>query len=73
MADTEIKSELASSVLRIEAAIGDEVQEDEILLMLTAMKAEIPVTAPHAGTVARILIAEGDTVEDEQVLLILSA
>jgi len=71
MADTSVFSELNAVVLKIEVATGDRVQDGDILIMLEAMKMEIPVTAPRDGTVAAILVQEKQKVEEGQKLAIL--
>jgi acetyl-CoA carboxylase biotin carboxyl carrier protein len=71
MADTSVLSELNAVVLKIEVATGDRVQNGDILIMLEAMKMEIPITAPRDGTVTAILVQEKQKVEEGQKLAIL--
>ena len=68
---TEVKAELVGNVWKVEATAGDQVEEDDVLLILESMKMEIPVTAPAAGTVREILVKEQDVVQEGQVLAIL--
>jgi acetyl-CoA carboxylase biotin carboxyl carrier protein len=56
MAEIKVRSEIAGSVWKIEVAVGDEVAEDEPLLILESMKMEIPRLAPRAGVVREILV-----------------
>ena len=42
---------------------GDVVEENQPLIVIEAMKMEIPVVAPEDGTVASIDVAVGDAVE----------
>ncbi len=65
---TEIRAELVGNVWKVEAQPGDQVEEDDVLLILESMKMEIPVTAPSAGTVREILVKEEDVVQEGQVL-----
>jgi biotin carboxyl carrier protein len=55
----------------VEAAAGDRVEEDDILLILESMKMEIPVTSPVAGTVREIRVKEQEVVKEGQVLAII--
>ena len=71
MADTQVPSELNANVWKIEVKLGDQVQEDDTLIILESMKMEIPVVAPKAGTVKSIAVAEGDAVIEGQVLVTL--
>jgi acetyl-CoA carboxylase biotin carboxyl carrier protein len=68
---TEVKADLIGNVWKVERAVGDRVEEDDVLMLLESMKMEIPVTAPVAGTVTRILVKEKDMVRDGQVLAVI--
>ena len=68
---TEIRAELVGNVWKVEAQPGDQVEEDDVLLILESMKMEIPVTAPRAGRVAEIKVKETDVVKEGQVLVVL--
>lgn len=67
-----VTSPMPGVVLKIRAAVGQQVAKDQELLILEAMKMESPICAPEAGTVAAILIKEGDSVNEGQVLVQLS-
>ena len=66
-----VTAPMVGKVLEIQCKVGDKVEENQVLLMLEAMKMEIPVVAPAAGTVKEIKVAVGDTVESDSVLAIL--
>ena len=68
MATTEIRSEIAGKVWKIEVPAGGRVEADEPVMILESMKMEIPVMAPFTGTVMTVLVAEGDMVAEEQLL-----
>ena len=66
-----VKSEVAGSVWKIESRPGQAVEAGAVLMVLEAMKMEIPVEAPSAGVVAEILVREGQAIADEQPLAVL--
>lgn len=68
---TEIRAELVGNVWKITAKPGDEVVEDDVLMVLESMKMEISVTAPRAGKVKEIRVKETDVVKEGQVLVVL--
>jgi acetyl-CoA carboxylase biotin carboxyl carrier protein len=68
---TEIRAELVGNVWKVEAQEGDQVEEDDILIVLESMKMEIPITAPSAGTVREIRVKEQDVVQEGQVLAVI--
>jgi acetyl-CoA carboxylase biotin carboxyl carrier protein len=72
VADTNVPSELNANVWKIEVKPGDQVAEEDTLIILESMKMEIPVVAPKAGTVKSIAVNEGDAVTEGQVLVVLA-
>jgi len=66
-----VKSELNARVWKIETAAGTSVNAGDTLVILEAMKMEIPVMAPRAGIVQLVLVNEGEQVAEEQPLVIL--
>ena len=73
MALVDVKTEITGNVWKIVAKVGDELEEDEPILILESMKMEIPVSAPETGTVREILVAEGDVVSEGTVVARLEA
>ena len=71
MPDIKVPSELNAIVWKIEAAPGQAVAEGDTLIVLEAMKMEIPVMAPRAGTVKTVLVEEKQQVAEGQPLVIL--
>lgn len=68
MAVLDVKTEVAGVVWKVVACPGQRVEADGTVLILEAMKMEIPVLAPSAGTVAEITVAEGHTVAEGAVV-----
>mgnify|MGYP000382910093 CR=1 FL=1 len=73
MARIEVKTDISGTVWQIETAPGDTVEEEGVILLIEAMKMEIPVMAPEAGTVMEILVAEGDQVVEGQAVAVMEA
>ncbi|TXD36415.1 biotin/lipoyl-binding protein [Lujinxingia vulgaris] len=67
----EVRAHITGTVWKIEVEIGEEVEEDDDLIILESMKMEMPVPAPCDGVVKEILIKEGDAVDEDQVLIIM--
>ena len=59
---------MVGKVLKIEKKAGERVEEDDVVLVMEAMKMEIPVVAPAAGVLKEIKVSPGEAVEAEQVL-----
>ena len=62
----------AGKVFKIEANVGQKVAKGDAVVIIEAMKMEIPVVAPEDGTVASIDVAVGDAVEAGGVLATLN-
>ena len=58
-----VTAEAAGKVFKVEASVGQAVKAGDPVIILEAMKMEIPVVAPQDGTVASIDVAVGDAVE----------
>ncbi|MCC2125408.1 biotin/lipoyl-binding carrier protein [Hominiventricola filiformis] len=64
----EVTASVPGKVFKIEANTGATVKAGDPIVILEAMKMEIPVVAPEDGTVASINVAVGDAVESGDVL-----
>lgn len=64
----EVTASVPGKICKIEANVGTAVKAGDTVLVLEAMKMEIPVVAPQDGTVATINVAVGDAVESGDVL-----
>ena len=62
----------AGKVFKLEASVGQKVSKGDAVVIIEAMKMEIPVVAPEDGTVASIDVAVGDAVEAGGVLATLN-
>lgn len=58
-----VEAGAAGKVFKLEASVGQAVKKGDTILILEAMKMEIPIVAPQDGTVASIDVAVGDSVE----------
>ena len=58
-----VEAGAAGKVFKIEASVGQAVKTGDTVVIIEAMKMEIPVVAPSDGTVASIDVAVGDAVE----------
>ena len=67
-----IEAGAAGKVFKIEASVGQAVKKGDAVVILEAMKMEIPVVAPQDGTVASIDAAVGDPVEAGALLATLN-
>ena len=57
--------------LRFEVKVGDQVQPDQVLMVMEAMKMENEIYSPCAGTVKQILVNQGEQLQADTVLMII--
>ncbi len=67
-----VEAGAAGKIFKIEAKVGQAVKKGDAVVILEAMKMEIPVVAPEDGTVASIDVAVGDAIEAGAVLATLN-
>ncbi|CAJ1359054.1 unnamed protein product [Effrenium voratum] len=68
-----VPSPLEATVVKSCVAEGAEVEEGQLLVLLSAMKLETEVRAPHAGTVLKVAVVDNQTVKSGQDLVVLDA
>ena len=71
MAKIEVTAEVTGNVWKIQAKVGDVLAEEDAIMILEAMKMEIPVEAPVAGKLVELSVAEEDSVDEDQVVAII--
>lgn len=64
-----VLSPMAGNVFKCLVKPGDLVAQNQVLIVLDAMKMETPVVAPLAGTVRSVMVKEGEAVDDGHPLL----
>ncbi|MCI8854869.1 MAG: biotin/lipoyl-binding carrier protein [Lachnospiraceae bacterium] len=68
----EVKASVPGKVFKVETSVGQAVKAGDNIIILEAMKMEIPVVAPEDGTVASINVSVGDAIESGDVLATLN-
>ena len=60
---------MSATVVRVNVSAGDHVHAGDVLVLLEAMKMELPVRATDAGVVAAVRCREGELVDADAILL----
>lgn len=67
-----VEAGAAGKVCKIEVNVGQTVKQGDTIVVVEAMKMEIPVTATQGGTVASIDVKVGETIEAGAILATLN-
>ena len=67
--ENEVVASMSANVFKVQVAVGDKVIAGQSLIVLEAMKMEIPIESPRDGEVAEILTQKGTTVSTGDVLV----
>jgi acetyl-CoA carboxylase biotin carboxyl carrier protein len=67
----DVEAHITGTVWKIEVAVGDQVDDGDIVAILESMKMEMPVEAEDSGKVAEIRVEEGQSVSEGDVLVVL--
>ena len=70
MAET-VLSPLAGVIHKLSVEVGSTVEEDDVLLVIEALKMENEIFAPSAGTVKEVRVKKGDKVEEDDLLVVI--
>lgn len=68
---SDVTAPMAGKVIDVKVAVGDAVNEDDELIILEAMKMEMPVVATASGQVKEIKCGKGDAVGADDVLVVI--
>jgi len=64
-----VTAPMPATVTAVHVAPGDSVQRGDVLIVLEAMKMELPVRAPGDGTIAAVHCRPGDLVQPDVSLI----
>ncbi len=64
----DIKAHITGTVWKVEVEVGEEIEEEEDVMILESMKMEMPIEAPADGTITEILVKPEDSVQEGQVV-----
>ncbi len=62
------RSPLAGIVVQVPVSVGQQLEIDDLLIVLEAMKMETRVTAPIAGKIKSVKVSPGEAVAANQIL-----
>jgi len=67
----EVVAPMGGNVWEVKVKVGDQVNEGDEVVILEAMKMELPIVAEASGVVKEVKVKKGDAVETGAVLVVL--
>jgi acetyl-CoA carboxylase biotin carboxyl carrier protein len=67
----DLRAPMPGKILEVLVKVGDQVKEDDEVIMLEAMKMENPIYAPASGIVKEIKVKANDSVDTEQLMMVI--
>jgi acetyl-CoA carboxylase biotin carboxyl carrier protein len=67
-----VEASITGTVWKVEVAVGDEIAEGDVVVILESMKMEMPIESEDDGTVAEIRVEAGQSVQEGDILVVLS-
>jgi len=64
-----LRAPMPGLVVKVPVREGDEIQQDDVLVILESMKMQNELKAPRDGIVERVLVNEGDSIEQKTELI----
>jgi len=68
-----VKAPMPGLILRSNVSVGDTVKENDVLMVMEAMKMENEIFAPVSGVVTEIKVKQGDQLNADEVLLVIGS
>lgn len=68
---SDVTAPMGGKIIDVKVNVGDKVGENDEVVILEAMKMELPVVAGVSGTVKEVKCKQGDAVEADAVLIVL--
>lgn len=68
---SDITAPMGGKIIEVKVKPGDSVNEGDEVIILEAMKMELPIVASDSGTVKEVKCNKGDAVEADGVLIVL--
>lgn len=66
---TPVKAPMPGTILDVKVAAGDSVAENQVVVILEAMKMENEIVTPVSGTVTSVAVSKGQSVNTDDVFI----
>ena len=71
MAQEKVEVPITGKIISVDAKVGDQVKDGDVLCLLESMKMENPILAPVSGTVSQIGVTADQTVKPGDIIAVI--
>jgi len=71
LAQEKVEVPITGKIISVDAEVGDQVKDGDVLCLLESMKMENPILAPVAGTVSQIGVTADQTVKPGDTIAVI--
>ena len=71
MAQEKVEVPITGKIISVDAKVGDQVKDGDVLCLLESMKMENPILAPVAGTISQIGVTADQTVKPGDLIAVI--
>ena len=68
----DVTAPMAGRLLEVHVAVGDSVEQGQLMFVLESMKMQFEITAPRPGKVAQICVEQGQTLQGPETVAVLA-
>lgn len=68
---TEVKAPMGGKIISVLVNVGDQVQENDEIAVIEAMKMELPIVSTISGKISELYVAAGEAVDAEAALMVI--
>ncbi len=71
LAQEKVEVPITGKIISVDAKVGDQVKDGDVLCLLESMKMENPIMAPVAGTISQIGVTADQTVKPGDLIAVI--
>ena len=68
---SDVIAPMAGKIIEVKVEVGDTVNENDELIIIEAMKMEMPIVAPISGKVTEVKCKKGDSIATDDLLMVI--
>lgn len=71
MSNVELRAGMSGTVIEIVCEKGTRVEEGDVIVLVEAMKMEMPEVAPCSGEIVELFVTKGEVIPNDHVITVI--